>query len=77
MPVCKKRGTRQLKVVQLENEKLSSKEVDEITKEILEQSRLKKGLREINRDEELPLSNWVNIELQLLKNHSQKPKKLL
>ena len=49
-PFAKRGVPGNLKVVQLENEKLSSKEVDEITKEILEQSRLKKGLREINRD---------------------------
>jgi len=49
-PFAKRGVPGNLKVVQLENEKLSSKEVDEITKEILEQSRLKKGLREINKD---------------------------
>jgi len=49
-PFAKRGVPGNLKVVQLENQKLSSKEVDEITKEILEQSRLKKGLREINRD---------------------------
>jgi ATPase len=49
-PFAKRGVPGNLKVVQLENEKLSSKEVDEITKEILEQSRQKKGLREINKD---------------------------
>jgi len=49
-PFAKRGVPGNLKVVQLENEKLSSKEVDEITKEILEQTRLKKGLREINKD---------------------------
>jgi ATPase len=49
-PFAKRGVPGNLKVVQLENEKLSSKEVDEITKEILEQSRLKKGLREISKD---------------------------
>src|SRR6188474_2736939 len=49
-PFAKRGVPGNLKVVQLENQKLSSKEVDEITKEILEQSRLKKGLREINKD---------------------------
>lgn len=49
-PFAKRGVPGNLKVVQLENEKLSSKEVDEITKDILEQSRLKKGLREINKD---------------------------
>ena len=49
-PFAKRGVPGNMKVVQLENQKLSSKEVDEITKEILEQSRLKKGLREINKD---------------------------
>ncbi len=49
-PFAKRGVPGNLKVVQLENQKLSSKEVDEITKEILEQSRLKKGLREINKE---------------------------
>lgn len=49
-PFAKRGVPGNLKVVQLENQKLSSKEVDEITKEILEQSRLKKGLREIHKD---------------------------
>jgi ATPase len=49
-PFAKRGVPGNLKVVQLENQKLSSKEVDEITKEILEQSRLKKGLREIIKD---------------------------
>jgi ATPase len=49
-PFAKRGVPGNLKVVQLENEKLSSKEVDEITKEILEQSRLKKAFREINKD---------------------------
>jgi ATPase len=49
-PFAKRGVPGNWKVVQLENGKLSSQEVDEITKEILEQSRLKKGLREINKE---------------------------
>lgn len=49
-PFAKKGAPGNLKLVRLEENKLSAEEVHKITKEILEQSRSKKGFTEINKD---------------------------
>ncbi|MGI0033820.1 MAG: PINc/VapC family ATPase, partial [Nitrososphaeraceae archaeon] len=49
-PFAKKGVPGNLKLVRLEENKLSAEEVHKITKEILEQSRSKKGFMEINKD---------------------------
>jgi len=49
-PFAKKGVPGNLKLVRLEENKLSAEEVYKITKEILEQSRSKKGFTEINKD---------------------------
>jgi ATPase len=49
-PFAKKGVPGNLKLVRLEENKLSAEEVHKITKEILEQSRSKKGFTEINKD---------------------------
>ena len=49
-PIAKKGVPGNLKLVRLEENKLSTEEVYKITKEILEQSRSKKGFMEINKD---------------------------
>jgi ATPase len=49
-PFAKKGVPGNLKLVRLEENKLSTEEVHKITKEILEQSRSKKGFTEINKD---------------------------
>jgi ATPase len=49
-PFAKKGVPGNLKLVRLEDNKLSTEEVHKITKEILEQSRSKKGFTEINKD---------------------------
>jgi ATPase len=49
-PFAKKGVPGNLKLVRLEENKLSTEEVQKITKEILEQSRSKKGFTEINKD---------------------------
>ena len=49
-PFAKKGVPGNLKLIRLEENKLSAGEIYEITKEILEQSRSKKGFTEINKD---------------------------
>ncbi len=49
-PFAKKGVPGNLKLIRLEGNKLSAGEIYEITKEILEQSRSKKGFTEINKD---------------------------
>ena len=49
-PIAKKGVPGNLKLVRLEENKLSTEEVYKITKDILEQSRSKKGFMEINKD---------------------------
>jgi ATPase len=49
-PFAKKGAPGNLKLVRLDENKLSAEEVHKITKEILEQSRSKKGFTEINKD---------------------------
>ena len=49
-PFAKKGVPGNLKLIRLEENKLSAGEIYEITKEILEQSRSKKGFMEINKD---------------------------
>jgi ATPase len=49
-PFAKKGVPGNLKLIRLEEKKLSAGEIYEITKDILEQSRLKKGFTEINKD---------------------------
>ena len=49
-PFAKKGVPGNLKLVRLEENKLSAEEVHKITREILEQSRSKKGFTEINKD---------------------------